>query len=268
MQTKLSNLINPEVMADSIGANLPSAIKFNMIAEVDETLVARSGDSISIPRFAYIGDADDLTEGVAMGTVALSADTQKVTVKEAGKAVELTDKAVNSGYGDPVGEAENQLQLSIASKVDNDIVAALETSTLVYDPATLTKISYEVVVNALALFGEDDDEQKFLFIHSTQRPSIQLDPNFLAARPETVKTGVIGTFAGCEVIVSNRVPKRAADYSNYIVKKGAVAVYLKKETSVESDRDVLARTTVIAATKDYVAALKDESKSVLFYTSI
>ena len=55
-QTKLSNIVNPEVMADMISANLPSKIKFSPLARIDTTLVGQAGDTITIPKFNYVGD--------------------------------------------------------------------------------------------------------------------------------------------------------------------------------------------------------------------
>ena len=50
--TKLENLINPQVMADMISAKLPQMIKVTPIARIDNTLVGRAGDTITIPKFA------------------------------------------------------------------------------------------------------------------------------------------------------------------------------------------------------------------------
>lgn len=260
-QTKVSNLVNPEVMADMISAELPSKIKFAPLAEVDTTLVGQPGNTITIPRFAYIGDAEDVAEGVAMGTTVLTATTQQATVKKIGKAVELTEEAIESGYGDPVGEVNKQLMNAIASKVDADLVTALGTATLVHD-ASDKVISYNGIVEAIDKFGEEDDEPKVLFIHPNQKSAIRKDPNFINKVENAVLSGAIGEFAGCQVVASNKVPLKSGVYTNFIVKKGALAIFLKKDVTIKTDEDILAGTTVIAANQHYVAALKDESKVV------
>ncbi|MEG1314068.1 MAG: N4-gp56 family major capsid protein, partial [Bacilli bacterium] len=158
-QTKLTNLINPEVIGDMISAGLPKAIKFAPLAKIDTTLVGQPGNTITVPKFAYIGDAEDVAEGVAMGTVVLTASSTQATVKKAGKAVEITDESVLSGYGDPVGEANSQLLKSIASKVDNDCVTALGSATLTYDGSAAV-IAYNGVVDAVDKFQEEDYEAK------------------------------------------------------------------------------------------------------------
>jgi N4-gp56 family major capsid protein len=266
-QTKLSNLVNPEVMADMISAGVPSKIKFAPLARFDETLVGQAGDTVSVPRYEYIGDAEDLTEGVAMGTTVLTASSQPVTVKQAGKAVEITDKAALSGHGDPVGEAEKQLETAIAQKVDRDCVTALGTATLTHTVATT--INYDAIVDAIDKFEEEDDEQKILFIHPLQKSTLRKDPEFVANVPNAFMSGVIGEIAGCQVVASNKVSSDnvAGTYSNLIVKPGALAIYLKRDVLVESQRDILAKTTVISADEHYAAALEDESKVVKLVTN-
>ena len=86
-QTKLENLVDPQVMADMVSAKLPKKIKFSPIARVDTTLVGRPGSTIVVPKYAYIGDAEDVAEGVAMGTTVLTTSTTEAKVKKAGKAV-------------------------------------------------------------------------------------------------------------------------------------------------------------------------------------
>jgi N4-gp56 family major capsid protein len=262
-QTNLSNLINPEVMADIISAKLPSKIKFSPLARLDDTLVGQPGNTITVPKYAYIGDAEDVAEGVAMGTTVLTASSTQATVKKAGKAVELTDESVLSGYGDPVGEANDQLLTSVAAKVDNDAVAALGNATLTHIASSV--ISYNNIVDAIDKFEEEDDEQKILFIHPLQKGTLRKDAEFIANVPNAYMSGVIGEIAGCQVVASNKVPKVAGtpgQFENFIVKPGALDIYLKREAQVEDDRDVLKKTTVLVADQHYTVVLADDSKVV------
>lgn len=263
-QTKLSNLINPEVMGDMISAQLPKAIKFAPLAKLDTTLVGQPGNTITVPKFAYIGDAEDVAEGVAMGTTVLTASSTTATVKKAGKAVEITDESVLSGYGDPIGEANGQLSKSIAAKLDNDCVTALGTATLTYD-GSAGVIGYTGIVDAIDKFQEEDYEAKVIFVHPSQITQLRKDADFKDINKyplQTIMTGVIGEIAGCQVIPSKKVPADSTVYTNYIVKAGALTIYMKRNVDVETDRDILAKTTVISADEHFVAVLSDDSKVV------
>lgn len=131
--TMIADLINPQVMADMISAKVPNKLVVAPFAKVDTTLAGIPGNTLTVPQYAYIGDAEDIAEGIAAETVKLTTSTTEVTVKKAMKAVELTDEAVLSGYGNPVGETNNQLAKAIASKVDTDAMAALQGAQLTYD---------------------------------------------------------------------------------------------------------------------------------------
>lgn len=286
-QTKLANLVNPEVMADMISAKLPKKIKFSPIAKIDTTLVGRAGDTVTVPKYAYIGDAEDVAEGVAMGTTVLTASTTQVKVKKAGKAVELTDEAVLSGYGDPKGEATSQLTLAIAAKVDNDCLEALYTAPLKYGDGSET-IGYEGLVKADAVFESESDEvlNKVLYIHPLQEQTIRLDPNFMDKNKyglELVMNGAIGKIAGMEVKKSKKVekneagsawlnpivilatedPNEASDADGTAEEAPALTIYMKRNVEVETDRDILAKTTVVSADEHYTVALSNESKVVV-----
>lgn len=287
--TKLANLVNPEVMAPMIAATLPKKIKFTPFAKVDTTLVGQPGDSVTVPKFEYIGDAEDLQEGIAMGTTVLTATSTKVTIKAAGKAVELLDTALLSGYGDPVGEAVDQLAASVAAKVDNDCYEALCGATVKYN-GSAAAISYNGVVDAVDLFNDENDDglDKVIFVHPKQVTQLRKDPNFLDINKYPIASGVImsgmiGAIAGCKVVKSKKVKLDTAgtSYLNPIVvvatddpkedpqaDKGsntapALTIYMKRDANLEDDRDILKKSTVVSIDKHYTAVLSNDSKVVL-----
>lgn len=273
--TKLDSLIDPEVMAPMISAKLPKAIKATPFAKIDTTLQGRPGSTITIPRYKYIGDAEDLAEGVKANTAELTTDTAEYTVKKAVKQVRLTDEAVLSGYGNPVGETNNQLGLAIASKVDNDVMDALLESRVVYDDSAHA-ISYDGIVDAIDLFQEEDNVEKAMFIHPLQVSELRHDDDFIAKDKygnQVMVDGEIGMVANARIIPSKKVPYKNGAFICPIVELrpedqtgddlSAVTIFLKRSVNVETKRDLENYTTLIGADEHYVVGLTDESKVVL-----
>lgn len=206
--TKIADLINPQVMADMISAKVEKKIVVAPFAKVDNTLVGVPGNTITVPKYGYIGDAADVAEGVSCDTVKLSTGVTTATVKKAMKAVELTDEAVLSGYGNPVGETNNQLAKSIAAKIDNDAMAALQTAVFVFDGSSAA-ISYNQIVDAIDLFDEEVNSEKVMFINPRQVSTLRKDSNFISAdkyKAGVILTGEIGMIANCRIVPSKKVP--------------------------------------------------------------
>ena len=273
--TMISDLINPQVMADMISAKLPSKLVVAPFAKIDNTLVGNPGNTITVPQYAYIGDAVDIAEGIAAETVKLTATTTEVTVKKAMKAVELTDEAILSGYGNPVGETNSQLAKAIASKVDADAMAALQGAQLIYDGSGAV-ITYAGIVDAIDLFEEEVNSEKVIFVHPKQMTKLRKDADFISADKytgEVVMTGEVGKIANCRVVASKRVPLNSGVYACPIVKlnndaeseddAAALTIYMKRNVNVETERVSLARKTDISADEHYVAALSNTAKVVL-----
>lgn len=279
--TKITDLIDPEVMADMISAKLPNKIRVTPFAKVDDTLEGAEGDTITVPSFNYIGDAEDVAEGVECGTTKLTAGSRKAKVKKAMKAVELTDEAVLSGHGDPVGEATNQLGLAIASKVENDCIDALSDEDadgrLKYD-GSASEISYEGIVDALDVFEEEVNGEKAMFVHPKQVTTLRKDPDFISAdkyNQQVVLKGEIGMIANTRIVPSRRVKEDSTTncYLNPIIKleteqetedeASALTIYIKRNVNVETERDTLARKTIISVDEIYTTAVSNDSKVVL-----
>ena len=270
--TKIANMINPEVMADVVRDKLTDLIKFTPLAKIDTTLQGRAGDTVTLPKFAYIGDAADVAEGEAIPMALLTTSTSKVKVKKAGKGIKITDEAVLSGYGDPVGEGTNQLSLSIAAKVDNDCLAALAgiKANMTVDVSVKDTIGSHVIADGLVKFGEDLEGEKVLLIAPAQLAQIRKDPDYLKPSEMTQKAimgGVIGEIWGCQICVSNKIKASGSKYTNYIVKPGALAIYLKRGVEVETARDISLKLTEITADEHYAVYLLDESKAIKLVTA-
>ena len=253
--TQLSNMINPEVLGAFLETKLVDAIKLSPLAVVGTELQGRAGNTLTLPTWQYIGDAADLAEGVADTPVALETQSKEVKIKKASKSVEITDEALLSGYGNPADEIASQLLTSIASKVEADCFAALATGTL----KQVGAVNADTVADALVKFGEDLDEEMFLFINPADYAAIRKNPNFAYVNGQQMTIGgTVGFIFNCAVVVSNRVAATSA----YIVKRGALGIELKRGVNVESDRDILRKTNVYSVDEHYVAYLRDDSKVI------
>jgi N4-gp56 family major capsid protein len=258
--TKLANLFNPEVVADLVDTKLVDAIRFAPLARIDTTLVGRAGDTVTLPSYAYIGDAVVVGEGEDIPIKQLTQSTKDVKIHKIGNGVQITDEAALSGYGDPVGEAADQLVLSIASEVDNEMLDILENATLTH--AAGGALSADVIADALIKFGEDIDGPKVIVMDPTAYGAIRKADDWI---PNTemgaamIVRGTVGMVHGCQIVLSNKLTgKKVA----YIVKPGALATYMKRDTMVEFDRDIINKSTVMTADKHFVNYLYDASKAI------
>lgn len=274
--TKLANLINPEVMADMISGKIEKKIVVTPFAKIDTTLQGRPGNTITIPKYAYIGAAEEVAEGEYVTRTKLTASTTTATVKKIMKDVGLTDESILSGYGEPVAEINSQIATSLADKIDEDAMDTLQKATLSVESDSI--IGYNGIVLAIDVFEEEFNTEKVIFVHPKQVSQLRLDPDFISAdkygaSDDVVMRGEIGKIANCRVVPSKKVPLKSTDYVCPIVKltrdsetedeTSALTIYLKRDTMIETKREAENSTTMIIANKHYTVALTDESKVVL-----
>ena len=264
--TKLSNIINPEVMADMISAELPNALQVTGIYKVDRTLSGKAGNTITVPQWAYIGAAEDVAEGAESTVSTMTATDKEYTVKKAVKNVEVTDEAVLSGYGDPKGEAAKQLRMAIADKVDNDGMALLagitsSTSGAQISPAA-DGLGYFAVADAVDMFNDESQNgEKILLVNRAGLKALRKDIIEMGnAGMAAMADSDVNKVAGCRVVISNKIPgtNRA-----YVLKPGAITAFIKRDVTVETDRDVTHKKTLISADEHYTCAIEDMSKIVV-----
>lgn len=280
--TNVTTLVNgdvfdPQVVSDMINAKVAAKAAMTGYIKVDNTLQGVAGSTVTVPRWGYIGAAEDLGEGQPIDTTKMAFTTAQYGIKKIGKGVMLTDEAQLSGYGNPTGTATNQIALSISEKLDNDRVAVLYESKNVCD-ASAAAIKYSAIVDGVDMFNEEEDSKKVILIHSKQKTQLRKDPDFIAADKlgsELLTSGAIGMIAGCEVKVSNKVKLEDGVYFNPIIKLDntaeteddlpAVTYFLKRGNLVEHERETGVGDKIVC-TAFGMPALTNEAKVVILKT--
>jgi len=264
--TVLSDLIDPEVMADSISAELAARIAAKGFMKVDTTLSAKPGSTIVVPRFNYIGPAADLAEGVEGDVEALTTNEKSYTVKKAVKNVELTDEAVLSGFGDPIGETNKQLRMALEDKVDNDALALLASDAGVYRITASAALSYDVVAQAMGEFADEEQGiETYLLVSQEGMKDLRADTKFLGNEllaAELLTKGVVGSIAGAYVIISNKINGTNDTRQAFLLKKDAVTAFLKRDVNLETARNVLAKKTLFSVDEHYVCGIENANKII------
>lgn len=283
--TKVSDIINPEVMGNLIEAKIEAQCKLTPYARVDTRLQGVPGDTITVPSWKYIGDAEDFDPETSadtdaeMKTAKLTASSTKFEIKCAGKSVSILQTAINSGLGDPVAQANLQLSKSIVSKIDNDLMAAAYTCETEVTSEDI--INYSGIVDAVAKFEDEEDGiDKVIFIHPNQEAQLLKDPDFLSAdkfAAGVAVNGAIGKIAGCWVKKSKKVKEEAGSYKCPIIKTEpdspeteytedelpALTIFLKKDTQVDHEWFPKKQRHDITAAKYYGVALTNSAKVVI-----
>lgn len=279
--TMLNDIINPQVMGDMLEAKIPAMLKFTPFAKVDKSLVGVPGDTKTVPSWNFIGAAEDLAEDGEVTPKKLTSATAEFTIKCAAQSVGVSQKSINSGLGDPIGQAEIQLAKSIAVKVDADVLAAALTGSLTYGTETPAKIGYAGIVDAVDVLDEEEITDKVLFVNPKQVTALRKDADFIDKTKynnDVMISGEIGMICGVRIVPSKQIVKNES--GNYVCpliklepasneteyaedELPAITIFLKADTQVDHEWFPKKQNHDITASKYYGVALTNASKVVV-----
>lgn len=272
------NTLNKDIFVPEVYAGLVrEAIKGKMIvsqfANVDTTLQGQPGETLVIPTWKYIGDSMDHTPGTPMDSTKLKQSKKQATIKMvAAPAVVIEDSDKLIEFGDQVNEAAAQQSISMARKLDTDCIAALLTAPLKSNIAADGKVTFDELVEAESLFGDDFNVEDVdaIVIHSAFKASfikmegfVNRDNTYVTDGAGIARNNCIGSFMGVPVVVTDRMLDGTKKVIA-ILKKGALTVITKEAPFVESERNASTRSTTIYCSDFYTVALvKDDAVCVM-----
>lgn len=268
--TKLTNMIDPEVLADMIAAKVEKGITALPYAKVDTTLVGQPGSTITVPQFVWDGEAVIVPEGEDIPLRALGTKSAQYPIHKAGIGTAITDEAALSGYGDVMGAAADGIYNSIYGKMDEDAVGELYKANTISESATF---GYDAIVDGVDKFNEENNKDKVMLVPPALVSVLRKDDDFVDKTHygnDVMVTGEIGMVANTRIRPSRRVEGVGGYFYSPIIETSdegdampALTYFLKRDTNIEVERVSRKRTTEITGDQMYIVALTNDSKVVL-----
>lgn len=270
-------IIVPEVYAQLVRERIAGKCKVAQFLVNIGDLHGKVGETLTMPKWAYIGDAVDWDINTPMDKTQMKQTSTQATIKAIqAPAVEVADYDNEVELGNAIEEAASQQALGVARKYDTDAIECALESPLKYQLAEKNKVTQEELIAILGLYGDDRDSADFdaIVVHSTFAPSFYEMPMFVKKDMTMTKdgngiavNGVIGEFLSIPVVLSDRLYDTANQEGFILVmKKKAISIIPKENPFAEAERNASLRRTTIYLSQFYAMALTDDEAIVFAKT--
>lgn len=172
MPSLKSDFFRPELLGEAIEGAFAgmTALWGTGVAAIDGTLgAARKGEKVQMPYFGNLGEMEDALDDESDYNTAtiskLTSTMEEATVHHSRKVFEITEWALMSvSYDDPYEEAARQIRELVVRRADKALIDAAATTSLtinaITDPALADTITWDAVVRAKYLFGDELEAQR------------------------------------------------------------------------------------------------------------
>ena len=227
-----------------------------------------AGKTIQVPKYPSVAAAA-LTEGTDMSSSTVSTTGVTVTVAEVGAQVLLTDMAA-FGAGNPAQELGTVLGNSIATKMDQDIIALFDGFSTSIGAAAQEITAADIFKAAATLRNAKAPGQYVAVLHpyhayqlSANLTNTFANPNGGELQNEAMRNGFVGSIAGVDVYQSaNITPDASDDAKGAVFAPEALCIAMKRDFNLETQRDASMRATELNATAVYGVAELDDAYGV------
>ena len=231
-------------------------------------IAGQAGKTVQIPKYPAI-TAAALDEGTAPADTDVSTSSVTVTCSEVGNSVLLTDLAA-MGAGNPADELGTVLGNAIATKIDSDLIALFSGFSGALGAAGAEITVADLFKAAATLRANKVTGSMAAVVHPFQAYALKanltntmVNPNGGELQNEAMRSGYVGTIAGIDVYESANVAIDGSDDAVAAVfAPEALAIALKSEFNLETQRNATRRGTELVATAVYGVAELDDSFGV------
>lgn len=243
IENKMTDLVNSELNVRSL-------------MTIDYSLAEAAGLKKVINKYTYTGKVEKLAKGAKNTTKgAVTFTPNEYTVERYQQTYTYNDMDVMQ---DPylIDVASKGASVLMANEIKEEYFAELAK---ISNSSEYTDFNYAAIVDALATINKEVETDMFVIMGNDLRAAIRKDADFIASKQgEILYTGQFGTICGLPVLFSKLVPADTA----YITKKDAVKFFVKKEGSVEQDRDIESKDNTVVYERHGVMALVDDTYSI------
>lgn len=243
IENKMTDLVNSELNVRSL-------------MTIDYSLAEAAGLKKVINKYTYTGKVEKLAKGAKNTTKgSVTFTPNEYTVERYQQTYTYNDMDVMQ---DPylIDVASKGASVLMANEIKEEYFTELAK---ISNSSEYTEFNYAAIVDALSTINKEVETDMFVIMGNDLRAAIRKDADFIASKQgEILYTGQFGTICGLPVLFSKLVPEGTA----YITKKDAVKFFVKKEGSVEQDRDIESKDNTVVYERHGVMALVDDTYSI------
>lgn len=245
------------VLENKMTNDVNTALDVNALFTRDESLATEAGLDKVIHKYTYTGKVEQLGAG-EKNTIrgAVNYVPEKYTVKRYQQTFDYNDMDIMQ---DPylLDVATNGAAIVMANEIRDEYFAELAK---ISNTDTYDALNYDVIVDALASIGREVENDMFIVMGLDARAAIRKDADYKASRQgEILYSGQFGTIAGVPCLFTKH--SACANGEVFITAKDQVKFFVKKDGSVEQDRDIETKDNTVVYERHGVMALVDETKS-------
>lgn len=249
-----NTLVNQQVIIDEVNAKLLTEPKTNLFAEVK--FVEGTPGSYKVKVKQRLAPAQKLAPGVRPEKQEYKQTSVDVPLEEHVTYAQY-DSTELVQYGDGLDdEIQEAISDSLARGMDKERIDTVYANASTVQVETLA-VNRQAIVAAKGLLGEFANEGRtMLWAHPTDANNMENDPDFKIVDNAGGTVGFASRIYGVDIIADNGV----ALGKPFLVKENAVSTYIRKDGTIESDKDIVGRVMDVVGTKHFGQIVKHADK--------